>query len=119
MTVERLKIAAEEQLRRSLETTMATTPILLEWLRTQQLMMRDSVGLVKQSRYLSIGDQEEYLCNQFIQHLNKGTYLDGFPNPATRANVVDKMKMLRKHDAEEMRYRWSNSGTRFSLLLLR
>jgi hypothetical protein len=36
-------------------------------------------------------DQEDHWCHQFIQHLYKATSSDGFPNPATRANVVDKM----------------------------
>jgi hypothetical protein len=100
MTVQWRRIAAEEQLRKSLETIVttstSTTPTSLERLRTQELMMRDFVQLVEleRSRYLPRGDQEDYWGNQFIQHLNKAMSSDGFPNPATRANVVDKMRAL-------------------------
>jgi hypothetical protein len=73
---------------------VATMPTSLERLRTQKLMMRDFVRLVERSRYLPKGDQEDYWSNQFIQHLNKATSSDGFPNQATRANVVDKMRAL-------------------------
>ncbi len=55
--------------------------------------MRDFIRLVERSHYLPKGDQEDYWGNQFIQHLNKATSSDGFPNPATRAYVVDKMKV--------------------------
>ncbi len=94
MAVQRRIIAAEEQLCKSLETIVATTPTSLERLRTQELMMRDFVLLVQRSRYLPKGDKEDYWSNQFIQHPNKATSSDGFPNPATRANMVDKMKAL-------------------------
>jgi len=56
--------------------------------------MRDFVRLVERSRYLPRGDQEDYWGNQFIQHLNKATSSEDFPNPATRANVVDKMRAV-------------------------
>ncbi len=94
MAVQLQTIAAEEQLHKSLETIVTTTPTSLELLRTQELMMRDFVRLVERSRYLPRGDQEDYWGNQFIQRLNKATSSDGFPNPATRANVVDKMRAL-------------------------
>jgi hypothetical protein len=94
MAVQRRIIAAEEQLRKSLETIVATTPTSLERLRTQELMMRDLVQWVERSRYLPKGDQKDYWGNQFIQHLNKATSSDGVPHAATRANVVDKMKVL-------------------------
>jgi hypothetical protein len=92
MAIQLQIIAAEEQLRKSLETIVTTTPTSLEQLRTQELMMRDSdfVLLVERSRYLPRGDHEDYWNNQFIQHLNKVTSLDGFP----RANIVDKMRAL-------------------------
>ncbi len=48
--------------------------------------------LVECSHYLPRGSQEDYWGNQFIQHLNKATSSEDFPNPATRANVVDKMR---------------------------
>ncbi len=73
---------------------VTTTPTSLERLRTQALMMRDFVRWVERSRYLPKGDQEDYWGNQFIQHLNKATSSDGFPNPAARANVADKMRTL-------------------------
>jgi len=66
MAIQRRIIAAEEQLRKSLETIVTTTPTSLEPLRTQELMMRDFVRLVEQSRYLPRGDQEDYWGNQFI-----------------------------------------------------
>jgi hypothetical protein len=94
MAVQRQIITAEEQLHKSLETIVTTTPTSLEWLRTQELMMRDFVRLVERSRYLPRGDQEDYWGNQFIQHLNKATSSEDFPNPATRANVVDKKRGL-------------------------
>ncbi len=94
MAVQQQIIAAEEQLRWSLETIVATTPTSLLRLRTQELMMRDFIRLVERSHYISKGDQEDYWCNHLIQHLNKATSSDGFPNPATGATIVDKMKML-------------------------
>ncbi len=44
MAVQRRIIAAEEQLRKSLEMIMTTTPTPLERLRTQELMMLRPIG---------------------------------------------------------------------------
>jgi hypothetical protein len=56
--------------------------------------MRSFVELDERSQYTPKRSREDMWCKEMIEHLQKAGSMDDYPNHATRANVIDKLKYV-------------------------
>ncbi len=85
-------VTAKEKIHKTLEEITSITPRDMEQLRIHKLCMRGFIELDERSHYEPKGSREDMWCKEMVEHLQKSSSMDEYPNHATRANVIDKLK---------------------------